>query len=179
MTNYYLSYLKEIKKNLENIDYTLVEKLEKKILEIKKNKSKIIFFGNGGSAAISKHFAIDVLKNLKVRTLTFGHVQITCFSNDYGHKNWMKKSLEFNYDKKDLVIFTSSSGNSINHIRAAQYCKKKKIFSVSFTGFNNNKLSKITNCSFVVKSKNYNIIENVHSVWFLMIIDRLSRKLIF
>jgi len=97
MTNYYLSYLKKIKKNLENIDYTLVEKLEKKILEIKKNKSKIIFFGNGGSAAISKHFAIDVLKNLKVRTLTFDHVQITCFSNDYGHKNWMKKSLEFNW----------------------------------------------------------------------------------
>ena len=57
--------------------------------------------------------------------------------------------------------------------------KKKKIFSVSFTGFNKNKLSKITNYSFIVNSKNYNIIENVHSVWFLMIIDRLSRKLIF
>ena len=36
MTNYYLSYLKEIKKNLENIDYTLVEKLEKKNLRNKK-----------------------------------------------------------------------------------------------------------------------------------------------
>ena len=179
MINYYLSYLKKIKKNLENIDYTLVAKLEKKILEIKKNKNKVIFFGNGGSAAISKHFAIDVLKNLKVRTLTFDHEQITCFSNDYGHKNWMKKSLEFNCDKKDLVIFISSSGNSINHIRAAQYCKKKKIFSVSFTGFNKNKLSKITNYSFIVNSKKYNINENVRSVWFLMTINRLSKKLIF
>ena len=44
MINYYLSYLKKIKKNLENIDYTLVAKLEKKILEIKKNKNKVIFF---------------------------------------------------------------------------------------------------------------------------------------
>ena len=57
--------------------------------------------------------------------------------------------------------------------------KKKKIFSVLFTGFNKNKLSKITNYSFIVNSKNYNIIENVHSVWFSMTIDRLSRKLIF
>ena len=57
--------------------------------------------------------------------------------------------------------------------------KKKKIFSVSFTGFNKNKLSKIINYSFIVNSKNYNIIENVYSVWFLMTIDRLSRKLIF
>ena len=67
------------------------------------------------------------------------------------------------------------------YIKELQNCmkKKKKIFSVSFTGFNKNKLSKITNYSFIVNSKNYNIIENVHSVWFLMIIDRLSRKLIF
>ena len=50
---------------------------------------------------------------------------------------------------------------------------------MSFTGFNKNKLSNITNYSFIVNSKNYSIIENVHSVWFLMIIDRLSRKLIF
>ena len=57
--------------------------------------------------------------------------------------------------------------------------KKKKIFSESFTGFNKNKLSKITNYSFIVNRKNYNIIENVHSVWFLMTIDRLSGKLIF
>ena len=57
--------------------------------------------------------------------------------------------------------------------------KKKKIFSVSFTGFNKNKLSKIINYSFIVNSKNYNIIENVRSVWFLMIINRLSKKLIF
>ena len=66
------------------------------------------------------------------------------------------------------------------YIKELQNCmkKKKKIFLVSFTGFNKNKLSKITNYSFIVNSKNYNIIENVHSVWFLMIIDRLSRKLI-
>ena len=57
--------------------------------------------------------------------------------------------------------------------------KKKKIFLTLFTDFNKNKLSKITNYSFIVNSKNYNIIENVHCVWFLMIIDRLSRKLIF
>ena len=44
--------------------------------------------------------------------------------------------------------------------------KKKKIFSESFTGFNKNKLSKITNYSFIVNSINYNIIENVYSVWF-------------
>ena len=57
--------------------------------------------------------------------------------------------------------------------------KKKKIFSVLFTGFNKNKLSKITNYSFIVNSKKYNIIENVRSVWFLMTINRLSKKLIF
>ena len=57
--------------------------------------------------------------------------------------------------------------------------KKKKIFSVAFTGFNKNKLSKIKNYSFIVNSKKYNIIENVSSVWSLMTINRPTKKLIF
>ncbi len=87
----------------------------------------------------------------------------------------MKKALELNVDKKDIVIFVSSSGNSINHLKAAKYCKDKKIFSISFTGFKSNKLSKKTNLSFIVNSKNYNIIENTHSTWLLMILDKIKK----
>ena len=86
----------------------------------------------------------------------------------------MQKAIEFNICKNDIVIFISSSGNSPNHLNAARYCKKNKIYSISFTGFEKNKLSKITNLSFIVNSKNYNIIENVHSIWMLMILDKMK-----
>ena len=79
-------------------------------------------------------------KNLNIKTQTFNETSITCLANDFGFSNWMKKALELNVDKKDLVILVSSSGNSTNHIKAADYCKKRKIFTISFTGFKKNKL---------------------------------------
>ena len=51
---------------------------------------------------------------------------ITCFSNDYGYENWIKEALNFYYDKGDVVILVSSSGNSKNIVNAAKWCIKKK-----------------------------------------------------
>ena len=172
--NYYKNYLKNIIKNINQFDNDKSTKIEKKIKSLKK-KDKIIFFGNGGSAAICNHFAIDFSKNLKIKTLTFNDASITCLANDYGYENWIMKSIELNANKNDLVVFISSSGNSLNHIKGARFCKKKKIYSISYTGFYKNKLSKITNLSFLVNSKNYNIIENCHSIWLLMILDKLIK----
>ncbi len=174
MNNYYNKYILSISKKLEEFDLVKANLLEKKIKDLKKKKKKIIFFGNGGSAALSNHFSVDFNKNLKINTLTFNESTITCLSNDFGYENWMKKALDLNVVKGDLVVFISSSGNSMNHLNAAKFCKKRKIFSVSFTGFKKNKLSQITNISFTVSSKNYNIIENTHGIWMLMILDKLK-----
>ena len=172
---YYTNYLKSLIENLKNFDQKKANVIEKKIIITKKNNKKIIFLGNGGSQSISTHFSVDFSKNLKLRTQTFNETLITCFANDYGHDNWMKKALEINLAKGDLVVFTSSSGNSENHLNAAKYCKKNKIFTISQTGFGKNKLSKLSDISMIVKSKNYNIIENIHSIWFLMILDKIKK----
>ena len=171
---YYKNYLDVLVKNLNCFDQKKANYLEKKIKQVKKSKKKIIFLGNGGSAAISNHCSIDFTKNLKIRTLTFNDTLITCFANDYGHNNWMSKALEINLNQGDLVIFISSSGNSINHLNAAKYCKKNNFFTISLTGFGKNKLSQLTNLNMNVNSKNFNIIENIHSIWLLMILDKIK-----
>ena len=171
---YYSKYIKTLLKNINQFDKVKSSNVEKKIRSLK-NKNKIIFFGNGGSAAICNHFAIDFSKNLKIKTMTFNDASITCLANDYGYENWITKAIELHALKDDLIVFISSSGNSPNHLKAARYCKKKKIFSISYTGFIKNKLSKITNLSLIVNSKNYNIIENCHSIWMLTILDKLSK----
>jgi D-sedoheptulose 7-phosphate isomerase len=174
MNNYYDKYILNISNKIKNFDEKKASIVEKKIIELKKTKNKIIFFGNGGSAALSNHFSVDFNKNLRINTLTFNETIITCFGNDFGYDNWMKKGIELNANKGDIIVFTSSSGNSANHLKAAKFCKNKNFFSISFTGFNANKLSKITNISFIVNSKNYNIIENTHSIWMLMILDKIK-----
>ena len=85
------------------------------------------------------------------------------------------KAIDLHANKGDIIIFISSSGNSLNHLKGAKFCRKKKLYSISYTGFYKNKLSKITNTSFLVNSKNYNIIENCHSIWLLMILDKLFK----
>ncbi len=172
---YYTNYLKSLIEKLNYFDQKKATIIEKKIRKTKKNNKKVIFLGNGGSQSISNHFSIDFSKNLKLRTQTFNETLITCFANDYGNDNWMQKALEINLVKGDMVVFTSSSGNSKNHLNAAKYCKKNKIFTISLSGFGKNKLSKVTDLSMIVNSKNYNIIENIHSIWFLMILDKIKK----
>ena len=60
--------------------------LYKFIKETDKKKGKVIIFGNGGSAATSSHFSVDLMKNAKIKSLNFNEADfITCLANDFGH----------------------------------------------------------------------------------------------
>jgi len=147
-------------------------------INIKKNNNKILVFGNGGSAAIASHFSVDMTKIGKIRTVNFNESDlITCFSNDYGYENWVKKCIEFYSDDGDLIILISSSGESKNMINAAKFCNKKKLKLVTFTGFKkSNKLKKYGNLNFWTKSSIYNHIENIHQYWLLLLTDIANLK---
>ena len=103
---------------------------------------------------------------------------ITCLSNDFGYENWIKKTLEFNLKKNDLVILISSSGKSKNMLKAAQYIRQKNNKLITLTGFDkNNPLKKLGNINFWVDSKVYNIVENFHQIILLLINDLTHLKL--
>ena len=100
----------------------------KEIIKLKNKKNKIIIFGNGGSSAIASHVAVDLIKNTKIKTVPVTDPSlITCFSNDFKQENWMKKAIEYYFDKGDLVIIISSSGMSKNIVNASKYCLNNKI----------------------------------------------------
>tara|TARA_X000000368_G_C22688430_1_gene561456 strand:+ start:39 stop:584 length:546 start_codon:yes stop_codon:yes gene_type:complete len=174
--SFFNKYFKEQKKLL-NLNQQTKNKLYnvKKYLELtKKNKRKVIIFGNGGSAAIANHFSVDLTKNSKIRCVNFNESSLlTCFSNDYGYENWVKKTLEFHAEPKDLVILISSSGESKNMINACKFALKKRHFTIiTFTGFKkNNSLSKLGHVNFWVNSKTYNHIENTHQFLLLSLAD--------
>ncbi len=178
MKNFYEKIYIEINKLLSNTDTLLLEKIAKSLISANKNNKKIIIFGNGGSAAISSHVSIDLTKNAKIRSINFNEADLlTCFSNDYGYKKVYSKSLEFYADVGDVVIIISSSGKSKNVLEAAKICKKKKLLLYTFTGFSkSNPLKKMGNINLWVNSKAYNIIENIHQIWLLSIVDRIIGK---
>ena len=165
--------------NFDNQTIKNLEKVKKHIKITKKRGKKVIIFGNGGSAAIANHFSVDLTKISKIRCVNFNESSLlTCFSNDYGYENWVKKTLEFHADAGDLIILISSKGESKNMINACKYLRKKRFFPViTLTGFKkNNSLSKIGHINFWVNSKIYNHVENTHQLLLLSLVDATKKK---
>ena len=126
--NFFQDYNKEFKGllKLNLITISKLEKVKHYLKKIKKNKKKVLIFGNGGSAAIASHFTIDLVKNTKIKCINFNEASIiTCLSNDYGYENWVKKCIEYYASKGDMVIIISSSGQSKNMINACNQALKQ------------------------------------------------------
>ena len=134
---------------------------------------KVIIAGNGGSAAMASHCAVDLTKNAGIRSVNFNEADlITCLANDFGYERWLEQALRFYADPGDLVILISSSGKSPNMARAARYAVEKGLTVVTFTGFApDNPLKQIGHLNFWVDSRAYNIIEMVHHMWLLAACD--------
>ena len=154
--------------------------IEAKELLINQNKkgNKVILAGNGASAAIASHGALDFTKQAKIRSICFNDSAfITAFSNDYGYENWIEKAFSFHGKNEDVVILISSSGSSPNIVNAAKYAKENEMYVISFSGFEHtNPLNQLGDIKFWVDSKAYNIIENMHQIWLLMICDLIIGK---
>ncbi len=176
MDNFFSEYINENNKILKKIDISQFNNLLKKIKEIKKNKNKILIFGNGAGASIASHFSNDCNKSLKLRCLSFdSSTHLTCYSNDYGYENWVKETIKSHYSKKDLIILISASGNSLNMIKAAKFCKLKKYNFFSMTGFKKKNKLNINSKNFLwINSKSFNQVEISQLTVLLSIVDKMK-----
>lgn len=147
-------------------------------LTVKENDSKLIFAGNGASAAISAHAAVDFTKQAKVRGVTFNEADlITCYSNDYGYENWMSEAIKSYHKKNDAVVLTSVSGESPSTVNAAKTAKDLGLKVITFSGKSpKNRLKSIGDINFWVDSNAYNIVECIHMIWVTTVIDSIVGK---
>ena len=179
MTSFYKNFFEEININLINSNLKKLEKIFKTLSLVKKKNKKVIIIGNGGSASIASHVSIDLTKNAKIRSINFNEANLlTCFSNDFGYEKVFSESLKFYADKGDVVIIISSSGCSKNLLMAAQIAKKRKLTLITLSGFlKSNPLKKMGNINLWVNSTAYNIVETVHQIWLLSVVDKIIGKM--
>jgi D-sedoheptulose 7-phosphate isomerase len=134
-------------------------------------RDRIYLIGNGGSNAICSHIAQDYTKALGYRAECFSDgSRLTCYINDYGRDEAYAKYLEHFATQKSLVILISSSGNSSNILSAAEWCVQSDVPFVILSGFDEqNSLRKMyspyAKLEFYVKSSDYGIVENLHSIF--------------
>ena len=154
-----------------------IEKAGHLILSQAASGQKIIFIGNGGSAAISSHMAIDFWKNGGIKAISFNDgPQLTCLGNDFGYKYVFEKPIEMFADKGDILMAISSSGKSENILLGVQAAKQKDCKIITLSGFDdNNPLSLSGEINFYVPSKSYGPVEVIHHSICHCIIDTIMK----
>ena len=146
---------------LQNFD-----KLVKLSIRAIANNKKIIFYGNGGSAADSQHLSTELAVRFKKNrhpfnslALTTDVAKITAISNDFNFELIFSKQIESLCDKGDVCIALTTSGNSKNLFSAAKTAKKKGATTFCFSGNNGGKLKKYTKYPIIIPSKDVSLIQ--------------------
>ncbi len=136
----------------------------KNAIETRERHGKLLFIGNGGSAGIASHLAIDHSKNGQIPAMAFSDASaITCLSNDYGYEHVFAKQIEYHGRKDDFIIAISSSGKSANILNAVAAARKLGCRVITFSGFDReNPLNKLGDVNYFVDSKEYGFVEVAH-----------------
>jgi len=177
------NYLKILKNGIDTLDISKLTKIENIIYDkIKKNK-KIFVCGNGGSASVANHFLCDFNKGIKISSsnklkpkivsLSDNMEKILAVANDISFNKIFTFQLDNHYTKGDIVILLSCSGSSPNIMDTINYCKKKKIFTISITGFAKKNIQKKPNINLNLGIENYGISED----FFQIIMHMLSQSI--
>jgi D-sedoheptulose 7-phosphate isomerase len=125
---------------------------------------KVMFVGNGASAAIGSHQALDYWKNGGMRAVTFNDLALlTAISNDYSYPEVFEKPIEMFADQGDVLMAISSSGCSENILRGAAAARRRQCRVITFSGRQpDNPLRGLGDLNFYIPSMSYGHVEVAH-----------------
>ncbi len=130
---------------------------------------KVLWMGNGGSAADSQHLAAEFVgryvkerRGLPSIALTTDTSILTSVGNDYGYEHVFARQIEALCTDKDLVVGISTSGNSANILRAIEAAKAIGAVTVGWTGEGGGKLAAFCDMTLAVPSKVTARIQEAH-----------------
>ena len=143
---------------------------------------KVIWFGNGGSAADAQHMAAELMvRYVKNRqpiasiALTTDSSILTAHSNDYEFESVFSRQIEGIAKAGDVVIAMSTSGQSMNIVNAVNQAKEMNCVCVSLTGQTESQLAEIAHYSMRVSSTETARIQEAHSFFNHLLCEGLDQ----
>lgn len=164
------TYTEKVSSSLNSVPEDALSSLLEILEKIGTSSSKLMVAGNGGSASVSNHIACDLAKgtyvagNFCLRTFSLAANQALCsaIANDFGYENVFSRQVEMFADPDDALMLVSSSGNSPNIVRAAEFAKSIGVKVIGMSGFNGGELANISDISLHINENNYGIVEDCH-----------------
>lgn len=138
---------------------------KQKAKKVKADGKTIYLVGNGASASMASHTAIDLAKTAKIRAQTFfDPAMMTAYANDCGYARVFSAPLFDMMKKGDILLAISTSGQSINIIRAAQMAIQRGGYVVTLSALGSeNTLRKLGHLNFYVPAVSYGLAETCHA----------------
>lgn len=139
--------------------------------------------GNGGSHCDAMHFAEELTGRYRKDRRALGALalgdasHVTCVSNDYGFEHIFSRQLEGLSRAGDMLVGLSTSGNSLNVIRAFETAKKKGVKTVALLGRDGGKLKGLADLAIVVPGSSSDRIQELHIKLIHIVIEVLERDL--
>tara|TARA_B100000795_G_scaffold267710_1_gene253115 strand:- start:250 stop:876 length:627 start_codon:yes stop_codon:yes gene_type:complete len=168
--NFYLEYINQKNDLLQKINFKELDKIINLLKKSFKNNKTLYSCGNGGSSSLADHFTCDFMKqtnnqtNLKIKSISLASnfSLISAIANDISYDQIFSFQIEKLCKKNDVLFLFSVSGNSQNLVEAIKAAKKIGVKTVSFTGFDGGKLSKISDFNLNFPIANFGMAEDCH-----------------
>ena len=172
--------MNDVKSIIQENNTVLVEMLDQCVADIKKasdlsilaikNGKKIIWCGNGGSAADAQHMAAELMGGLVSHdrepipsiALTTDTSFITAWANDTGYETIFSRQIDGLGNAGDILIAISTSGNSVNVLKAIKCAKNKKMKIIILTGETAGKMKDLGDVRICIPSTNTQRIQEGH-----------------
>ncbi len=165
---------------------TQCEAIAAAIVAALRDGKKILWCGNGGSAAEAQHMAAELSgrflrerPGLHSEALSVNTSTLTCIGNDYGYDVVFARQVEAFARPGDVVIGMTTSGSSRNVVLALEAAKRCGALSVAFTGNGGGKAAEVADLALVGPDGYAAIVQEVHQVMAHIVCDLVEQVLIF
>lgn len=155
---------------LENKEFVQrIDEFKSMIIAAYRNGAKVLFCGNGGSAADAQHIAAELSgrfyldrKPLYAEALHCNSSFVTSVSNDYGFENVFSRAVEAFAHKGDVLVGISTSGNSANVLKACEKAREIGVSIIAMTGNDGGKMAQLSDLLINVPSTDTPRIQEAH-----------------
>lgn len=177
-------YVDEVNVSINSVNLLDLNRAIDSMNSVATSGSKILVIGNGGSAALASHFAIDLLKagfvrksNISAFSLVDNSSIITATANDFCYEQTFSWQISQVGRKGDLLFAISSSGNSQNILEAIDVARALDLAIITLTGFDGGIAAEKSDIAIITKSAigNYGPVEDSHSILCHFIAQELSK----
>lgn len=146
---------------------------------------KVLFFGNGGSAADAQHVAAEMVGRFErerhpmpALALTTDTSILTAVANDYGYENVFSRQVEALVQEGDIVVGISTSGNSPNVLKALDVGRDRGAFRIGFTGGQGGNMPSHTDICFIAPADRTCRIQELHIAAWHAICDLVEMEMV-